>query len=1015
MLVIVPLKALHFAKQRLAKAIDPGQRIALTLAMANDVFSVLKKSNKIDRVLVCAGDDTGAELAKKFGFSVVRDNQSIAGDLNQVIQSALAQLSVKHVMVVHADLPCLQVENIETLVTALEQVDVVISPDVNEQGSNIVAWKTATGFSPVYGQSSFEHNQGIAEQQNLTLTVCKLPTVAIDVDTANDLSAVQVSHAFIGDHSRACMSELGMIKHNKKSGSISNKNYLSQCINGETLDDNELLRLESLPLSVELLDAAAAIRDSNFANVVTYSKKVFLPLTHLCRDVCHYCTFAKTPSQLAGPVYMPLDEVLAIAKQGAALGCKEALLTLGEKPELRYKAARTALAEMGFATTLEYVKHIASEILKQTNLLPHINAGNMTRDEIQALKQVSASMGIMLESASKRLCERGQPHFGSPDKHPDARLQTIRLAGEESVPLTTGILIGIGETRLERIESLLKIRALHQEFGHIQEIIIQNFRAKPNTKMAAASEPEVDDLLWTLAVARLIFGSQMSIQVPPNLNAGELPKLIRAGINDWGGVSPLTKDHVNPEAPWPHLSELELFTSAADKYLEERLTVYPAYIHAAKKWLAKSILPKVLALSDGAGLARADKWYAGVSEHIPTKALKASGRKELSITTPLQAVFDKVLAGKSLSHNEIVSLFEVRGNALSAVYQFANKLRQATCGDTVSYVVNRNINYTNICNYGCNFCAFSKGKAYPELRGKPYDLDTQEIARRVSEAWQCGATEVCMQGGIHPKYSGQKYLDLVRLVKQVAPDMHVHAFSPLEVWQGAKTLGISLAEFLTQLKNAGLNTLPGTAAEILDDSVRKVICPDKLNSAEWLEVMETAHAAGFKTTATIMFGHVDSYQHWATHLLAIRDLQMRTGGFTEFVPLPFVAAEAPIFKRGQSRQGPTFRESLLMHAVARIALHGHIDNIQASWVKMGREGAIACLNAGVNDLGGTLMDESITRSAGAKHGQEVTAKEMERLIAEAKRSPQQRTTLYGIPTEQQRKRANAEPPTLIAS
>ncbi|WP_372758202.1 5-amino-6-(D-ribitylamino)uracil--L-tyrosine 4-hydroxyphenyl transferase CofH [Litorivivens sp.] len=756
----------------------------------------------------------------------------------------------------------------------------------------------------------------------------------------------------------------------------------------------------------ELLALAGNLRDAGFRNVVTYSRKVFLPLTHLCRDVCHYCTFAKTPKRIDSP-YLSVDQVLDSVREAEKMGCKEALLTLGEKPELRYKAAREALADMGFATTLEYVAHVAKRILEETSLLPHINAGCMTAEEIAMLRPVSASMGIMLESASERLAEKGMPHYGSPDKDPAIRLETLRLAGEVRVPFTSGILIGIGETRRERIESLLALRDVHEQHGHLQEIIVQNFRAKPDTKMAQAPEPDLQELLWTIAVCRLIFGSNMSIQAPPNLSPGVLEKIVGAGINDWGGVSPLTPDFVNPEAPWPHLDELSRETAVAGKYLQERLTIYPSYVTRFADWLAPELHEHVLSITDAEGFPRVDSWLTGQHTELPAEDLRWLGADvaEARVSPEIKDILARAMAGEALPEGDVVRLFQSRGPDFSAVIRAADSIRQAVCGERVSYVVNRNINYTNICYFKCQFCAFSKGKLSENLRGKPYDLSAEEIARRCSEAWDRGATEVCMQGGIHPEYTGQTYLDILATVRAATPDMHIHAFSPLEVWQGAATLGLEVETFLKQLKQAGLNTLPGTAAEILDDEVRAIICPDKIDTQQWLGVMEAAHNVGLRSTATIMFGHVDRLEHWARHLLRVRSLQARTGGFTEFVPLPFVASEAPVYLKGKARRGPTFRESVLMHAVARLVFNGLISNIQASWVKLGHNGVEACLNAGVNDVGGTLMNETITRAAGATHGQETSPQQMDALIRAMQREPQQRTTLYQAVSEERQQAA----------
>ena len=769
-----------------------------------------------------------------------------------------------------------------------------------------------------------------------------------------------------------------------------------QQFNSQTaISREQALFLADVDDTAALAAIACKMRDHAHRNVITYSKKVFIPLTHLCRDVCHYCTFAKTPRRIVSP-YLSADEVVSLCQEGAAQGCQEALFTLGEKPELRYKAAREALAEMGFASTLDYVAHVAGRVLKETGMLPHINAGNMTAEEIQELRKVSASMGIMLESASSRLCEKGMPHYGSPDKNPEVRLETMEIAGQHKVPFTTGILIGIGETRLERIESLLAIKEIHDRHGHIQEIIVQNFRAKADTKMSQAPEPDLNELLWTIAVARLIFGPVMNIQAPPNLSPGVLPQLVNAGINDWGGVSPITPDHVNPEAPWPHLDNLARETEAAGKFLEQRLTIYPDYLSSYQQWLAQEMVAPVLRHADASGFAKRDTWTPGERADIPKleRNLILHANCSQNVSAQTRALVEKNAQGNSLSVAEIAYLFESRGADFSYLTQVANELRQARNGDTVSYVVNRNINYTNVCYFKCQFCAFSKGKLSENLRGRPYDISAEEIARRCQEAWSRGATEVCMQGGIHPDYTGQTYLDIVATVKAAVPEMHIHAFSPLEVWQGAETLGISLEDFLRQLKAAGLSTLPGTAAEILHDDIRQLICPDKLNTEQWLEVMATAHKVGFNTTATVMYGHVENPIHWASHLIAIRKLQKRTGGFTEFVPLPYVHMEAPMYLKGNSRAGPSFRESILMHTIARIVFDGLIDNIQTSWVKMGQQGVLACLNAGANDIGGTLMNESITRAAGADHGQEWPPEAMESALVQMNRTPRMRTTAY---------------------
>ena len=684
------------------------------------------------------------------------------------------------------------------------------------------------------------------------------------------------------------------------------------------------------------------------------------------------------------------------------------MFTLGDKPELRYRAAREELCQLGHDTTLSYLAEAARAVFEETGLLPHVNPGLLDASDIAALRKVSVSQGIMLESAAERLCKRGGPHHGSPDKRPAARLETIRLAGEAGVPFTTGVLIGIGETRAERIEALLALRDLNDRYGHIQEIIVQNFRPKPGTRMAGAPAPSLEEHLWTIAVARLLFEPAMNIQAPPNLSPGSLRQLVDAGINDWGGVSPVTPDHVNPEAPWPHLDILARATKTAGKELVERLAIYPAYVREAERWIDPGLRTALLHRIDSDGFPRTDGWSPGMKDRLPASdlALTVASRRARP-RGEVDAILTKASRGETLGEGEIVRLFRARGEEFSAVCTAADELRARMNGDTVSYVVNRNINYTNICSYRCQFCAFAKGKASENLRGKPYDLPLEEIQRRAREAWERGATEVCMQGGIHPAYTGATYLEICRAVKAVVPGMHVHAFSPLEVWQGARTLGVSLEEFLAELKRAGLGTLPGTAAEILDDEVRAILCPDKIKTGEWLEVMRTAHKIGLRTTATIMFGHMERLVHWARHLLRLRALQAETGGFTEFVPLPFVHMEAPIYLKGRARRGPTFREAVLMHAVARLALHPLIPNIQTSWVKMGPEGVKACLRAGVNDLGGTLMDETISRAAGASHGPEMAPAMMEDLIRSLGRRPRERTTLYAPSTRGAAERASA--------
>ncbi|HEY8776334.1 MAG TPA: 5-amino-6-(D-ribitylamino)uracil--L-tyrosine 4-hydroxyphenyl transferase CofH [Gaiellaceae bacterium] len=741
----------------------------------------------------------------------------------------------------------------------------------------------------------------------------------------------------------------------------------------------------------ELCAEARDLRDEGHGLLVTYSPKVFIPLTKLCRDVCHYCTFAQPPRR-GERAYLSVDEVLDIARAGAAVGCREALFTLGDKPELRYRAAREELEAFGCKTTLDYLARAAEAVLVETGLLPHLNPGVMTRDDVRELRRVSASMGLMLETTSPRLSERGGPHFGSPDKLPARRLETIAAAGEEHVPFTTGLLIGIGESRAERVDALLAIRELAERYGHVQEVIVQNFRAKPGTRMADAPEPELKELLWTIAVARIVLGPHAHLQAPPNLSYDDFPRLLDAGIDDWGGVSPVTIDHVNPEAPWPELERLRKATESRGLELAPRLPVYPEWISG--EWIDPLVMPSVLRASDSLGLAREDGWSPGEDVSIPF------------VPRDAQPVDTRT----ELGEEEIARLFRARGHERDRVLAAADRLRREVCGDEVSYVVTRNIQYTNVCYFRCGFCAFSKGKLAANLRGAPFLVPHEEIVRRCEEAWERGATEVCLQGGIHPAFTGDYYLSVIRAIKEAVPGLHVHAFSALEIWQGAETLGRPLEDYLAELRDAGLSSLPGTAAEILDDEVRHVICPDKVTTAQWLHVHDVAHRVGLRSNVTMMFGHVESPRNWARHLLHAREQQRSSGGFTEFVPLPFVHMEAPMWLRGQARSGPTFGETLLVHAVARLALHPWITNIQVSWVKLGTQGVAAALRAGVNDLGGTLMNESISRSAGAEHGQEFPPEAMEDLIRSAGRIPRQRTTLYGDVPEDRRRASFAAPP-----
>ena len=708
--------------------------------------------------------------------------------------------------------------------------------------------------------------------------------------------------------------------------------------------------------------------------LVTYSPKVFIPLTKLCRDVCHYCTFAQPPRR-GERAYMSADEVLAVAREGAEAGCHEALFTLGDKPELRYRAAREELAALGCATTIEYLERMAGLVLSETGLLPHLNPGVMTREDLLLLRPVSASMGLMLESTSLRLAEKGRPHHGSPDKLPAARLETIRLAGELAVPFTTGILIGIGETRDERLEALEAIAALHERHGHIQEVIVQNFRAKPGTKMAAHAEPSLEELIWTARAAREILpgGRAPAGAAEPLLR--RVPAAARVRDRRLGRRLP------GDDRPRQSGGAVARDPAAArgDRGARLRAGGAPAHLPGVRRRPralgrpARSP-PEIRRHADASGLAREERWAAGAPGNMP--ALRVGRRPTRSLRAGRGALA-QVEAGAELDEDAVTALFEARGADLGAVLAAADELRREVCGDEVSYVVTRNVNYTNVCYFRCGFCAFSKGKLAANLRGKPYVVPLAEIVRRAEEAWERGAVEICLQGGIHPAFTGETYLEICAAVKEALPDLHVHAFSALEVWQGAATLDLPLEDYLGRLRDVGLASLPGTAAEILDDEVRRTLCPDKVSTGQWLEVHDAAHRVGLRSTTTVMFGSVEGPRSWARHLLALRDQQRRSGGFTEFVPLPFVHMEAPIYLKGRRRPGPTFREAVLMHAVGRLALHPWITNVQASWVKLGIDGAQAALRAGANDLGGTLMNESISRAAGAAHGQEMPPEGME--------------------------------------
>ena len=766
----------------------------------------------------------------------------------------------------------------------------------------------------------------------------------------------------------------------------------------------------------ELMSRARAIRDETFGSRVTYSPKVFIPLTMLCRDKCGYCTFAQPPAHLENP-YLTAEQVLSIAKQGAKVGCHEALFTLGERPELRYEVAREWLKQNKYDSTVHYLHDMAALVLRETGLLPHANAGALYREELQMLRRVSPSQGMMIETLRDDL----DCHRGAPDKEPQRRLDTLNFAGELNIAFTTGILVGIGETRQDRIVALQAIAASHAKYGHVQEVIVQNFLPKPLTIMQREKPCPQDEYFWTIAAARVILPPEIHLQAPPNLS-DDFGVLLDAGIDDWGGVSPVTADHVNPERPWPSLDKLRAATEFRDKVLAPRLTIYPEFATAPTKWLDDSLHFKVLDRSDAEGLGRDDpgqvwpekvtaadvvqdgaevilighrstQWYSGANNPPPV-LISARNEGNKIKTGAIAEVLRGVELGQQVDQDEITTLFSARGPEVDAVAALADKLRKQVVGDVVTWVHNRNINYTNVCTFKCKFCGFSKGPLSLNLRGTPYLLTLDDIAMRASEAWDKGATEVTLQGGIHPDFDGDYYIDVARAVKDAVPQMHIHGFTALEVTEGAKRLGEPLHEYILRLKEAGLASLPGTAAEILDDDVRAIICSDKINTEEWLECHRVAHKAGLRSNITIMFGSVEHPMSWAKHIVRTRDLQKETGGFTEFVGLPFVHMASPIYLQHKSRRGPTFRETVLMHAIARIAYHGLIDNIQVSWTKIGHAGATQLLQAGCNDMGGTLMNENISRAAGASHGQEMTEDSFREIVEPLGRTLRQRSTLY---------------------
>lgn len=769
----------------------------------------------------------------------------------------------------------------------------------------------------------------------------------------------------------------------------------------------------------QLFALAQRRRDEAFGTRVTFSPKVFIPLTQLCRDGCQYCTFSQPPRKLQAPFLSP-EQVLEVAMSGARAGCHEALFTLGESPEAKWEVAREWLAQRGYQSTVDYLVAMCELVLSETGLLPHANAGALTESELARLRTVSASQGMMIETLRADLpC-----HKGAPDKHPSRRLQTLEAAGRLRIAYTTGILVGIGETRADRTEALEAIAASHARHGHVQEVIVQNFLPKPGTGMRDHPACPPGEHLEAIALARSILPLDVSVQAPPNLS-DDLTALLAAGIDDWGGVSPVTADFVNPERPWPSLARLREATERAGHVLAPRLTIRPSHALNPERWLDEALRFGVLDRSDAEGLARDDpgtvlpQRFEEVANAGDGAEVKLTGRRSTAWSSggttpppllvpdrdaaervrggPVAEVIAGVRAGQETGEAELVALFGARGPEVAAVAALADELRAQAIGDTVTFVRTRNINYTNLCTFKCRFCAFAKGPLSLNLRGKPYLLSDDEIVARAREAYEDGATEVCLQGGIHPSFTGDTYERIAAAIAAELPELHIHGFTALEVTEGARRLSEPLGDYLTRLRDAGLRSLPGTAAEILDDPVRRILCPDKVSTDEWLQAHRTAHQVGLRSNVTIMFGSVEQPVAWARHLLRTRELQLETGGFTEFVPLPFVHMASPIYLKHQARRGPTFREVVLMHAVGRIAYHGAIDNIQASWVKLGMGGLGQLLQAGVNDAGGTLMNENISRAAGASHGQSLDVDALQRLVGSLGRTLRQRTTLYGRP------------------
>ncbi|WP_409047584.1 7,8-didemethyl-8-hydroxy-5-deazariboflavin synthase CofG [Microbacterium sp. HA-8] len=731
-----------------------------------------------------------------------------------------------------------------------------------------------------------------------------------------------------------------------------------------------------------LLDAAAAVRDEGLRRagrpgVLTYSRKVFLPVTTLCRDRCHYCVFVDTPGQLLRahkPLYMSAEQVLTVARRGAALGCKEALFTLGDRPEQRWPEARTWLDAHGYASTLDYVAAMARLVRRETGLLPHLNPGVMTLDELRALRPTAPSMGMMLETTSRRLFEEpGQVHFGSPDKDPDVRLRVIDDAGTARVPFTTGILVGIGETLRDRAESLIAIRDAHERHGHVQEVIVQNFRAKPRTAMQGAPDADLREYAAAIAVARLVLGPDMRIQVPPNLSdPAEFELLVRAGADDWGGVSPLTADHVNPERPWPHLDDLTARTADLGFVLRERLTAHPEYIRDAALWLDPEIIPATLALADpDSGLAAEDAPASTATRRAPRAGRGDPASRTADLVS--RAADDPA----ALDDAEWVALLEATGTALDALAETADQLRRFTAGEAVSIVDNRNV-------------SSSAYRARPA--GEPDTFDLRDLTGIVRDARDLGVSELCVQGLVDPREAPDAALEIARTIRDAGPGIHLHAFRPADIDDLARRTGMGLDDALAAMREAGVHTVPGTGVKILSERVRPLVAPDDLATPRWVEVITAAHRAGFRSTSVLFYGHVETAAERVAHLRRLMAIQTETGGFTEIVPIPLPGHGVALVP-GR----PAIDEHRAMFAVARLMLSGTIPHVQVPWPRLDDNTVQTLLRSGADDLGGTLRDGRVLPRVGVEYGREMTLERAARISGGLFRPLRVRTTDYREP------------------